>query len=221
MMPPARKIVAESSDGRGRRCRAARRPSRANRNAMTTVAKTSKKPSTQRCTTHQRQYSAMARLVCRPAHRGRRRRTARSRPRRSGTARAAAAARPAARSAGQQRARPSGPARGTGRRTGRSARTGRGRCTRSPGGRTRSSASMPSFCWTLEPLPASEPTTMTSRRTNRKLTPSRWNRGSCPRRPGAMNRPVASHAVAIQKMPSCVCQVRVTRRAATSPSGMP
>ncbi len=33
---------------------------------MTTVAKTSKKPSTQRCTTHHRQYSAMARFVWRP-----------------------------------------------------------------------------------------------------------------------------------------------------------
>ena len=34
---------------------------------MTTVANTSKKPSTQRWTTHQRQYSAIARFVCRPA----------------------------------------------------------------------------------------------------------------------------------------------------------
>ena len=33
---------------------------------MTTVAKTSKKPSTHRWTTHQRQYSAIARFVCRP-----------------------------------------------------------------------------------------------------------------------------------------------------------
>ena len=31
------------------------------RNAMTTVAKTSKNPSTHRCTTHQRQYSAVIR----------------------------------------------------------------------------------------------------------------------------------------------------------------
>ena len=38
---------------------------RVNRKAITTVAKTSKKPSTQRWTTHQRQYSAMARLVWR------------------------------------------------------------------------------------------------------------------------------------------------------------
>ena len=51
---------------------------------------------------------------------------------------------------------------------------------------------------------------MTSRHTNRTFTPSCWNFGSCPRTAGAMNSPVASHAVAIQKMPSCVCQVRVT-----------
>ena len=51
---------------------------------------------------------------------------------------------------------------------------------------------------------------MTSRQTNRKFTPSRWNFGSWPETAGAMNRPVASQAVAIQKMPSCVCQVRVT-----------
>src|SRR5262249_12875184 len=37
-------------------------PSRAKRKAMTVVAKTSKKPSTQRGTTHQRQYSTM--LMC-------------------------------------------------------------------------------------------------------------------------------------------------------------
>ena len=36
---------------------------RVSRNAITTVAKTSKKPSTQRCTTHQRQYSAVTRLL--------------------------------------------------------------------------------------------------------------------------------------------------------------
>ena len=51
---------------------------------------------------------------------------------------------------------------------------------------------------------------MISRQTNRKLTPNRWNFGSCPETAGAMNKPVASQAVAIQKMPSCVCQVRVT-----------
>jgi len=33
-------------------------PMRARMKAMNTVAKTSKKPSTHRCTTHQRQYSA-------------------------------------------------------------------------------------------------------------------------------------------------------------------
>jgi len=42
------------------------RPSLVNRKAMTAVANTSKKPSTHRCTTHQRQYSTMARCVLRP-----------------------------------------------------------------------------------------------------------------------------------------------------------
>src|SRR5690554_6229100 len=41
-------------------------PMRVKRNAATTVANTSKNPSTQRCTTHQRQYSAMAKLVVLP-----------------------------------------------------------------------------------------------------------------------------------------------------------
>ncbi|MPM35152.1 hypothetical protein SDC9_81742 [bioreactor metagenome] len=41
-------------------------PIRVNKNAATTVANTSKKPSTHKCTTHQRQYSAMAKLVVRP-----------------------------------------------------------------------------------------------------------------------------------------------------------
>ena len=41
-------------------------PSRVNRKAMTAVANTSKKPSTHRCTTHQRQYSTMERCVCSP-----------------------------------------------------------------------------------------------------------------------------------------------------------
>ena len=46
--------------------RARTRPSCVNRKAITAVAKTSKKPSTHRCTTHQRQYSTIDRCVCRP-----------------------------------------------------------------------------------------------------------------------------------------------------------
>ena len=42
------------------------KPSRVNRNAMTAVANTSKKPSTHRCTSHQRQYSTIDRCVCSP-----------------------------------------------------------------------------------------------------------------------------------------------------------
>ena len=65
MMPPDRKIVAESNAA------AAARPgrirfSRMNTNAMTVVANTSKNPSTHRWTTHHRQYSTIDRCVCRP-----------------------------------------------------------------------------------------------------------------------------------------------------------
>ena len=66
MMPPARKIVALSVLARPADLSPSR-PRRANRKAITTVANTSKNPSTQRCTTHHRQYSAIARLVWRPA----------------------------------------------------------------------------------------------------------------------------------------------------------
>ena len=38
--------------------------------------------------------------------------------------------------------------------------------------------SVPSRCWTANHWPAIEPTTMISKQTNRKLTPSRWNLGS-------------------------------------------
>ena len=62
---------------------------------------------------------------------------------------------------------------------------------------------------------------MMSRQTKRKFTPRRWNFGSYPQTAGAMNRPVASHAVAIQKMPSCVCQVRVTAYGSHLASGKP
>ena len=44
--------------------RTASRPSRVNRKAITAVAKTSKKPSTHRCTSHQRQYSTIESEVC-------------------------------------------------------------------------------------------------------------------------------------------------------------
>ncbi len=64
-MPPARKMTVEKITA-AVALAICNNPIRVNRNAMTTVAKTSKKPSTQRCTTHQRQYSAMARCVCRP-----------------------------------------------------------------------------------------------------------------------------------------------------------
>ena len=42
--------------------------SRVSRKAMTTVAKTSKNPSTHRCTTHQRQYSAVIKRTALAIH---------------------------------------------------------------------------------------------------------------------------------------------------------
>ena len=65
MIPPERKMVEASTVDTPAVFRLTRR-SRANKNAITTVANTSKNPSTQRCTTHQRQYSATARFVVRP-----------------------------------------------------------------------------------------------------------------------------------------------------------
>ena len=70
--------------------------------------------------------------------------------------------------------------------------------------------SRPSFCITANHWPANAPTTMISRQTNSKFTPSRWNFGSCPEIAGAMYRPVPSHAVAIHSTASWVCQVRVS-----------
>ena len=64
-MPPDRKtIVANNTATVAVPMRS--RPRRVNRNAITAVAKTSKNPSTHRCTTHQRQYSTIDRCVCSP-----------------------------------------------------------------------------------------------------------------------------------------------------------
>ncbi len=59
-----------------------------------------------------------------------------------------------------------------------------------------------SLFWMLSHWPVIEPTTITSSAPNRTFTPRRWNFGSWPLTSGPMNRPAASHAVAIQKMPS-------------------
>ena len=65
MMPPERKMVAESSAALA--AKAGRISlSRVKKNAITVVANTSKKPSTHRWTTHQRQYSTIDRCVCCP-----------------------------------------------------------------------------------------------------------------------------------------------------------
>src|SRR3546814_18300011 len=68
----------------------------------------------------------------------------------------------------------------------------------------------PSFCITAIHWPANEPTTMMIRLTNRKFTPSFWYFGSCPEIAGPRYRPVARHAVAVQRMASWVCQLPVT-----------
>src|SRR3546814_13996872 len=67
----------------------------------------------------------------------------------------------------------------------------------------------PSFCITAIHWPANEPTTMMIRLTNRQFTPSFWYFGSCPEIDGTRYRTGASHAVAIQRMASWVCQLRV------------
>src|ERR1051325_2580016 len=65
MIPPERKIVAESrADFAANAGRI--NPSRVKKKAITVVANTSKKPSTHRWTTHQRQYSTIERCVCCP-----------------------------------------------------------------------------------------------------------------------------------------------------------
>ena len=51
----------------------------------------------------------------------------------------------------------------------------------------------------LNHCPAIEPTTTTSRATKSRLTPNFWPFGSDPLTSGPMNRPAASHAVAIHK----------------------
>ena len=66
-----------------------------------------------------------------------------------------------------------------------------------------------------------EPTTTTMSAQNSTSTPSFCSLGSRPDSSGATYNPVASHAVAIQKMPTCVCTVRLTTYGSTCASGMP
>ena len=70
--------------------------------------------------------------------------------------------------------------------------------------------SKPFFCSVPSQPHAVEPTTMRMSAQNSTSTPSFCSLGSCPDRSGEMYRPVASHAVAIQKIPSCVWTVRLT-----------
>ena len=58
-IPPAKNTIVEKSTA-VLATLMRNKPKRENKKAATTVANTSKKPSTQRCTTHQRQYSAIA-----------------------------------------------------------------------------------------------------------------------------------------------------------------
>lgn len=70
-------------------------------------------------------------------------------------------------------------------------------------------------------LPAREPTTTAIKATNKALTPNRCPCGSMPLTAGAMYKPVASHEVAIQKMPICRCHVRATEYGNHFANGMP
>ena len=210
MMPPDRKIVAESSAAAAA-VPARIRPSRAKRKAMTDGGEDLEEALDPQVhhppapVLDDRQVRVLARRQARAVEDGDGRR------RRSGTAPAAAAARRGCRSAGRQRPDHQEQPEEQARRAARSARRGPGRRTRSPGGRSRTQASSPSSCCGRSATrPASEPTTTTSSAPNRTLTPSRWPVGSLPLTSGPMNRPAASQAVAIQKMPSCMCQVRVT-----------
>jgi len=76
-------------------------------------------------------------------------------------------------------------------------------------------------CNAMNVVPTNEPTTMAMSAQNRTSTPSFWNFGSRPDSSGAMYRPVASQAVAIQKIPTWVWMVRLTTYGSTSASGMP
>jgi len=60
---PAKRKRAEEAMTAAPACLFSTRPSFAKRRAIAAVAKTSKKPSTQRWTTHQRQYSMTERCV--------------------------------------------------------------------------------------------------------------------------------------------------------------
>ena len=224
MMPPTRKIVVDEITAV---VAVADRisPSRVNRNAITTVANTSKKPSTHRWTTHQRQYSVIDRCVSRPMPNAAPKKDAiarqlpssmmiseRCEPDASGAASVGASAPPRARTIAGHMARAI-------RKNQMNRPANSAICQKRP----RSRYSMPvvpnhqfvTVPWPILPVieshsPIIEPSTTTTSATNRTFTPSRWNRGSRPPTAGATYRPVASQAVAIHRMPSWVCHVRTT-----------
>ena len=206
-MPPAMNtMVANSTLTVAVRPRTS--PSLTNRKLITATANTSKKPSTHRCTTHQRQYSTVDMWVfsfhISPAAYSKAMATVERNS--SPTIEDISSLR---RSAGHS-ARPIS--------SNHSSRpTNRKICQKRPMSvysqpwwPNQKLYSRPIFCITANHCPAKEPTTITSRQTNRKFTPRRWNLGSCPDTAGLMYRPVASHAVAIHSTASCVCQLRVS-----------
>src|SRR5687767_4299294 len=176
-------------------------PSLTKISAITAVANTSKNPSTHRCTSHQRQYSTSEMCVCSPH--------------------ISAAPKNRPMQTVDRNSRPTialvsffGP-----RSTGHSARPtnvshsnkpmNRNHCQKRPMSAysqpwwpNQKLLARPSFCITASHCPANAPTTMTSRQTNRKLTPNLWNLGSCPDSAGAMYNPVPSHATAIHSTAS-------------------
>src|SRR5205085_12575070 len=188
MMPPDRKMTVEKSTARvavltESSCR------RVNRNAITTVAKTSKKPSTRRCTTHQRQYSAvMMWLRCpyiNPA------------PKKGGmaideTRKNTSSERPSSLrlSAGfkARYMRPSQKVKPTKSKICQK----RPKSTYSYPCAPNQNQYLPKNCLMPSHSPVSEPTTTSSTAANNRLTPSLCPFGSYPLTAGAMKRPVAS-----------------------------
>src|SRR5690606_15569644 len=163
----------------------------------------SKKPSTHRCTSHQRQYSTSEMCVCSPHISA----EAKNRP-------IAAVARNSSPTMCRDSCALS-------RRIGQIDRptsathssnpTNRYHCQKRPMSAYsqpwwphQKFCSKPSFCMTASHCPANDPTTITISDTNRKLTPNRWYFGSWPDSIGPMYRPVPSHATAIHSTANCV-----------------
>ena len=147
------------------------RPMRVKRKAMTTVAKTSKKPSTQRCTTHQRQYSAMAEVRVPAPHQAGAVEEGDGGGGDQEQAEQAGGCSPGLRKAGHKRADHQAEPEEQADEQEDLPEAAEVDVLVALGGRTRSSCRAPCVCCMPSHSPASEPTTMMSRQTKRKLTP--------------------------------------------------